>query len=227
MRWRCDDNFLDNLDRLTLGLAKGSSLALITYLVIKMIAIAHDNEWGYLLTGWGHWFMLEIFLGVLLPLGLFAYAIRHNRPGLVRFTAFLTIFGVALNRINTALIAFNWNLYQEIPGWREVVICLTLFSVYAGHLPLHPVPAADRLFLEGRAGAGQRACRGEGQLRAAGNRCRWNCCGSATIDCMKYGGLKSADINPPALSFSERAVSCRQVFSGRGALCSKISVQGP
>jgi hypothetical protein len=74
--------------------------------------------------------MVEIFFGVLLPLGLFAYAIRHNRPGLVRFTAFLTIFGVALNRINTALIAFNWNLYQEIPGWREVVICLTLFSVY-------------------------------------------------------------------------------------------------
>ena len=130
MPWRCDDNFMDHLDSLTISLAKGSSMGLITYLVMKMIALAHDNKWAYLSTGWGGWYMVEIFLGVLLPLGLFAYAIRHNRPGLVRFTAFLTIFGVALNRINTALIAFNWNLYQEIPGWREVVICLTLFSVY-------------------------------------------------------------------------------------------------
>ena len=42
MAWRADSNFLDNLDRLTLGLAKGATLALITYLVIKVIAIAHD-----------------------------------------------------------------------------------------------------------------------------------------------------------------------------------------
>ncbi len=130
MGWRCDQNFRDNLDSLTISLAKGASMGLITYFVMKMIALAHDNKWAYLTTGWGAWYMLEIFLGVFLPLALFAYAIRHNRPGVVRFTAFLTIAGVALNRINTALIAFNWNLYQEIPGWKEVVICLTLFSVY-------------------------------------------------------------------------------------------------
>jgi len=130
MAWRCDRNFLDNLDKLTIGLAKGASLALVTYLAIKVIGIAHDNEWAYLVTGWGLWFMVEIFLGVILPIGLFAYAIRHNKPGLVRFTAFLTIFGIVLNRINTALIAFNWKLYQEIPHWREVIICITLFAVY-------------------------------------------------------------------------------------------------
>jgi Ni/Fe-hydrogenase subunit HybB-like protein len=130
MAWRCDDNFLDNLDRLTLSLARGASMGLITYLAIKLIGVAHDNEWGYLSTGWGLWFMLEIFLGVILPIVLFAVAIRKNLPALARCTAFLTIFGIALNRINTALITFNWKLYQEIPHWREVVISITLFAIY-------------------------------------------------------------------------------------------------
>ena len=70
MRWRCDNEFLVNLDKLTLGMSKGASLALITYLVIKVIAVAHDNEWGYLLTGWGQYFTLEIVVGTIVPLVL-------------------------------------------------------------------------------------------------------------------------------------------------------------
>jgi len=130
MAWRCDANFLDNLDRQTIGLAKGSTLALITYLVIKVIAIAHDGDWGYLASGWGQWFMLEMGIGVIIPIFLFTYAIRNNLPGLARFTAFITVIGIALNRLNTALITFNWKLYQEIPHWREVVIVITVYTLY-------------------------------------------------------------------------------------------------
>ncbi len=130
MAWRCDDNFLDNLDSLTLKLAKGASLGLITYLAIKMIGLAHYNLWGYLATGWGQWYLLEMFIGVVLPLALFGYALRHNKAGLARITAFLTIFGVALNRVNTSLIAYNYKIYHEIPHWREVIVTLTLFAIY-------------------------------------------------------------------------------------------------
>ena len=130
MAWRCDANFLDNLDRQTIGLAKGSVLALITYLIIKIIAIAHDGDWGYLASGWGQWFMLEMGVGVILPIFLFTYAIRNYLPGLARFTAFITVLGIALNRLNTALITFNWKLYQEIPHWREVVIVITIYTLY-------------------------------------------------------------------------------------------------
>ena len=130
MAWRCDPNFLDNLDRCTFGLAKGASMGLITYLAIKLIGVAHDNEWGYLATGWGAWFLLELALGVVLPLAIFAWAIHNQRIGLVRAAAFLTVFGVVLNRINTALITFNWKLYQEIPHVFEVIICLTIFAIY-------------------------------------------------------------------------------------------------
>lgn len=130
MAWRCDDNFLDNLDRCTFGLAKGASMGLITYFAIKLIGVAHDNEWGYLATGWGAWFMLEMAIGVLLPLTLFAWAIHNQRVGVVRLAAFITVFGVVLNRINTALIAFNWKLYPEIPHVFEVLITVTIFAIY-------------------------------------------------------------------------------------------------
>jgi hypothetical protein len=70
-------------------------------------------------------------IGVILPLILFAYAIRRKMVGLIRFSAFLTVFGVVLNRLNTGLITFNWKLAErEIPTWREAIISLTLFSIY-------------------------------------------------------------------------------------------------
>lgn len=130
MAWRCDANFLDNLDRQTLGLAKGCSLALITYLVIKIIAVAHDGDWGYLATGWGQWWMLEIGVGVIVPMILYTLAIKNNAVGLARFAAVITVLGIALNRLNTALITFNWKLYQEIPHWREVMIVITVYTLY-------------------------------------------------------------------------------------------------
>ncbi len=130
MGWRCDARFMDNLDHQTLGLAKGAVLALVTYFVIKIIGVAHDNDWGYLLSGWGQWFMFEMAIGVIIPIILYTMAIRNHSPGLVRFTAFITVFGIMLNRLNTALITFNWNLYQEIPHWRETVIAITLYTLY-------------------------------------------------------------------------------------------------
>ncbi len=130
MRWRCDKQFLGSLDRLTLGIAKGASLALMTYLVIKIIAIAHDSDWRYLVTGWGQWFILEITVGVLVPLALYTMAIRNDSAKLARVAAFIAVFGIVLNRLNTALIAFNWNLYREVPHWREVVIVITVYSTY-------------------------------------------------------------------------------------------------
>ena len=130
LRWRCDDNFKRSLDTLTVGLAKGASLALITYLVIKIIAIAHDNDWAYLFSGWGQWFLFEMAVGVIAPLVLFTMAVRNDKASLARLGAFIAVFGIALNRLNTALITFNWKLYQEIPHWREVVIVITVYATY-------------------------------------------------------------------------------------------------
>ena len=130
MAWRCSSEFLDNLGSITIGLAKGAAMALVTYFIIKLVGVIHDNQWSYLATGWGKWYMLEMFFGVILPFILFCIAIRKNSVGLARFTAFLTVFGLVLNRINTALITFNWNLYPEIPHLLETIISVTIFFLF-------------------------------------------------------------------------------------------------
>lgn len=131
MTWRCDDRLKNTLDKLTITLSKGAAMGLATYLTIKLIGIAHDNEWAYLLTGWGAWFLLELSLGVLVPLAVFVYAIPRKLAAVVRFGALLTVIGVVLNRVNTALICFNWKLpHREIPHWREAIIAVTIFAIY-------------------------------------------------------------------------------------------------
>lgn len=131
MSWRFDKRFKDSLDRITISLAKGSSMGLATYLTIKLVSIAHDNKWSYFATGWGQWYLVEIMIGVIIPMALFAYAIRNKQTGIIRFSAFLVVIGIFLNRLNTAIFTFNWKMPErEIPHWRELVICLTVYSIY-------------------------------------------------------------------------------------------------
>ncbi len=130
MQWRVDDRFRDSLDRITLGLGKGCSYAMITYLVIKIIAIAHDQEWAYLLTGWGQYYLLELGVAVVLPMFMFAIGVKNHWVGIVRIAALISAVGIIWNRLNTSMIAYNWKLYPEIPHWKEVWICITLYSLY-------------------------------------------------------------------------------------------------
>ncbi|RLB70134.1 MAG: polysulfide reductase [Deltaproteobacteria bacterium] len=130
MKWRCDKRFIDNLDWITIALAKGAAMGLSTYIIMKFIAVAHDNEWAYFFTGWGAWWWFEMLGFVILPLAILSYGIRHKLVGLCRIGAFLTVFGILLNRLNTALIAFNWQLYQEIPHYLEIIIAITIFAIY-------------------------------------------------------------------------------------------------
>jgi Ni/Fe-hydrogenase subunit HybB-like protein len=128
--WRCDSEFKNSLDDITIKLGKGCSLAMITYLVIKIVAIAQDQEWAYLFTGWGGYYLLELGVGVVLPMFMFAVGVRNYRVGLVRFAAVIAVLGIVWNRLNTSMICFNWQIYQEIPHWKEVWITITIYSLY-------------------------------------------------------------------------------------------------
>ncbi len=130
MGWRCDEEFKSNLDYVTIGMAKGASLAMITYLVIKIVAVAHDQEWTYLLTGWGSYYMLELTVAVVLPMFMFAIGVRNNWVTLIRAGAFIAALGIIWNRLNTSLVCFNWQMYQEIPHWKEVWITVTIYAIY-------------------------------------------------------------------------------------------------
>lgn len=131
---KCGKTFLESLPKLTLGLGKGAAIAIYVYFAIKVIALAHDSNWHLLNTGYGYWYLVEVFLLVLAPALLFSIGVKKLSVGTVRFAAFLGAFGVVMNRINIAIITFNWNLphhfHHIIPPWREVAVVLCIATIH-------------------------------------------------------------------------------------------------
>ncbi len=134
LRDKCGKSFLNNLPRLTLGLGKGAAIAIYVYFAIKVIALAHDNNWHLLNTGYGYWYLVEIFLLVLAPALIYSLGVRKASVGTVRFAAFLSVFGVIMNRINISIISFNWNLPNHlqniIPPWKEVAVVMAIATLH-------------------------------------------------------------------------------------------------
>lgn len=121
----------EKFDSLTVGLAKAGAIVMASYFCLKVMGIALDNNWHYLGTPMGHWFLVELLGFVLLPCFLYMVGYRERRPGLIRFTAFLTIIGVVLNRLNVSIFAFNWQLPSELrytPHWMEIWISLSIVT---------------------------------------------------------------------------------------------------
>ncbi len=131
---RADETFLGSLDRLTLGLGKGAVFGIYVYFSLKLIALAHDDNWALLSTPYGHWFLVELLGFVVLPAVVLSYGIKHGRVGIVRFGAFFAVLGVLMNRINISIVAFNWNLpnhlHHIIPPWQEVAMVAAVVTLH-------------------------------------------------------------------------------------------------
>ena len=131
---RTDQTFRDSLPKLTLGLGQGAAVGMYVYLVFKIIALAHDNRWSLLTTGYGYWYLLEVIGFVLAPALLFTYGVKRQSVGAVRFAGFWAVVGIVLNRINVSIIALNWNLPEHlhhiIPPWTEAMAVLSIATIH-------------------------------------------------------------------------------------------------
>jgi len=119
-------------DRLTIGLGKAAASGLFIYFILKIFAIAHADNWGYLNTPFGYWFLVETLGFVLFPAFLFTHAARKEKAKLVRFTGFLTVFGVILNRLNVSVIAYKWYMpasQKYYPLWSEIALSLGVVAM--------------------------------------------------------------------------------------------------
>jgi len=121
----------DHFHRINFGLAKAASVALAIYFSIKVIALAIEDEWHLLGTGWGAYWLFEILGFVLLPCLLFAVGYRERRLPVVRVAAVITVIGIMLNRFNVTFVAFNWNnptAETYIPSWMEIWVTVAFIT---------------------------------------------------------------------------------------------------
>jgi len=143
---KMDETHLAESRGVTLGFGKAAAYTLAGYFLLKIVGIAADNNWHYLATGFGAWFLLELIGFVALPCFVYAVGVREKNTTVIRWAAVWTVLGIILNRFNISLIAFNYHLPSSeryFPHWMEIVISvfivtlgLILFRFIATRMPI-------------------------------------------------------------------------------------------
>jgi len=129
---KMDEAHLAESRGVTLGFGKAAAYTLAGYFLLKVVGIAADNTWHYLATGYGAWFLVELFGFVALPCFLYAVGVREKNTTVIRWAAIWTVLGIILNRFNISLIAFNYHLPSSeryFPHWMEIVISVFIVTV--------------------------------------------------------------------------------------------------
>ncbi len=84
---KMDAEHLREADGVALSFAKAASWVLAGYFIIKVIGMAQTNSWGYLGSGYGLWFLVEMLGFVLLPCYFYAIGAREKNLKIIRRTA--------------------------------------------------------------------------------------------------------------------------------------------
>jgi Ni/Fe-hydrogenase subunit HybB-like protein len=112
-----------------LGLAKICGYTMFVYMFLKVLELVHGQDWRYLGTGMGLWYLTEMIGFVLVPCILFMRTIRTKNLRMVKTAAILALIGIILNRLNVSIIGFKWyEAVRYVPTWMEIVITLAVVS---------------------------------------------------------------------------------------------------
>ena len=113
-------------------LARIVPVTLFIYLAFKIGDLTLRGAWGYVIDGSPEsgMFILEVGLGVVVPILLLLRARRRRSPAVLMTAASLTVLGVALNRINVFLVAFRPHYAPEpyFPSFGEVAVTAGLVA---------------------------------------------------------------------------------------------------
>jgi len=129
---KMDAEHLREADGVALSFAKAAAWVLAGYFIIKVIGIAQTNAWGYLGTGYGLWFLVEMLGFVMLPCYFYAIGAREKNLTIIRRTAVWTVLGIVVNRFNVGLVAFNYHLPSSeryFPHWMEIGISVFVVTI--------------------------------------------------------------------------------------------------
>ena len=97
---------------------------------MTIMIFIHEQNFRYLSTGYGLWFLVEVLGFVLVPMILFFFSYRKKKITLIKVASLFTLIGILLNRMNVSIIAFRWNAAERyIPSWKEFVVTLTIIFI--------------------------------------------------------------------------------------------------
>jgi Ni/Fe-hydrogenase subunit HybB-like protein len=135
-------------------LARAMVVALGVYGLLRIIVISKNGAIGLLMhPGYeARMFLLEMVVGVVLPVGLLLVErIRTNPTGLV-VSALLAVLGFVMNRLNVSVTGMEQAAgVQYVPSWMEITVSLglvalgfALFALAVRYLPVFPEPTRGR-----------------------------------------------------------------------------------
>ncbi len=125
-----DATHLREADEVTLSFARAASLILFSYFMLKFIDMCVQDNFKYLLSGYGFWWIIEMSCFIMLPALLYAKGAREGNVNLCRLASVNAVLGIVVNRFNVSMIAFNYQLPSAdryFPSIGEV--CVSIFVV--------------------------------------------------------------------------------------------------
>ncbi|MDA3952390.1 MAG: polysulfide reductase NrfD [Bacteroidales bacterium] len=112
------------------GLSKICTGGMFVYLFLLVLIFVHQQNWEYLPTKMGIWFLVEVIGFVLLPMIMFYYSYRNKKILWIKIASIMTLVGIILNRMNISIIAYKWDaVVRYVPNWKEFVVTLTIIFI--------------------------------------------------------------------------------------------------
>ena len=149
---KMDETHLRESNGVVLGLGRACSVVLAGYFMMRVMDITMDNDWHYIASGYGVWFLVEMLGFIALPCLLYAMGARERKTSYMRWASALCVLGIVINRFNVCLVAFNWQLpsaERYFPSIMEIMLSIfivtcivTAYRFMACKMPLlHEDPA--------------------------------------------------------------------------------------
>lgn len=113
------------------GLVRISGVIMLIYLILKIIDLIYRNAFQYVFSGTleGNMFLLEMIIGVIIPLIICFTKLSSTRKGLVAF-GWLTSIGVVLNRMNVNFTGMARSLGGSyFPSFVELFVSIGLIAL--------------------------------------------------------------------------------------------------
>lgn len=127
-------------------LGRVALVILIVYGLLRFLDLKDRNALGYISTATmeGRMFLLEIGLGLLLPILVLAVPKWRNTSNGLFFGSVLIVLGFILNRLNVSITGMTRALGVDyFPSWMEIVVTMSvvavgffLFRLAVKHLPI-------------------------------------------------------------------------------------------